>query len=135
MLAVAITVSGCSSGSGTTTTATTQPDQGGSGSTTSVAVPPYVASHNAFPDVTRGTCTGSSSAGWTLEGTVRNSSSTTRRYSIAVDFITMPGDTVQGTTVVNVGPVDPHNTAHWKTPATAKGHDHLTCVIRQALWS
>ena len=128
---------GCSTGSSSTPTSsgsatTSAADAAGS---TTVDVPPYDAAHNARPDVATGACTGNATTGWTLHGTVRNSTTTAHHYSIAVDFITMPGDTVQGTSVVNVGPVAPHATAKWSTPATAKGKSDLHCVVRQALFS
>jgi hypothetical protein len=101
-----------------------------------MSVPPYNPSHNARQDVTAGQCTGSASSGWTLIGTVQNSSASSRTYSIAVDFVTKSGDTVMATRVVNVGPVASHASANWSTaPATGQGKANLTCVIRQALWS
>jgi hypothetical protein len=66
---------------------------------------------------------------------VRNSAAESRQYSIAVDFVTTPGSTVIATRVVDVGPVAPHESAQWSTPASGQGHSDLSCVIRQALWS
>ena len=109
--------------------------QGFKGTTTSVSVPAYDASHNARQDVVAGSCTGDSSTGYTLKGTVQNSSTSPRTYSITVDFVTKSGDTVMATRVVNVGPVDPHASKNWSTPSAGHGQANLTCVIRQALWS
>jgi hypothetical protein len=98
-------------------------------------VPPYDASHNAHPEVAQGSCAGNSSTGYILKGTVRNPASSPRTYSITVDFVTNPGAEVKATRVVSVGPVDPHQSAHWATPAAGLGQASLTCVIRQSLWS
>jgi hypothetical protein len=70
-----------------------------------------------------------------LKGTVQNTATASRTYSIAVDFVTKSGDTVMATRVVNVGPVAPRGSANWSTPAAGQGQENLTCVIRQALWS
>jgi hypothetical protein len=105
------------------------------GTTTSVSVPTYNASHNARADVTSGDCTGNKTAGYVLQGMARNSATSSRTYSIVVDFITNPGDTVMATRIVKVGPLAPHKSAKWSTPASGQGHVNLNCVIRQALWS
>jgi hypothetical protein len=131
----AITLAACSSGSGSSGSGTTSTTGRSNGTTTSVSVPPYNALHNARQDVTAGQCSGNASSGWTLKGTVQNSSTSSRTYSIAVDFVTKSGDTVMATRVLNVGPVASHASAHWSTPASGQGHADLTCVIRQALWS
>jgi hypothetical protein len=134
----AITLAACSSGpssSGSGTTTTSTPAGRFSGTTTSVSVPAYDASHNARQDVVAGSCTGNSSTGYTLKGTIQNSSTSSRKYSIAVDFVTKSGDTVMATRVLNVGPVAPHASTNWSTPAAGQGQPNLTCVIRQALWS
>jgi len=91
--------------------------------------------HNAHFDITQGHCTGNKSAGWVLHGTARNSATTARTYSIAVDFVTNAGGTVLATEVVNVGPVGSHQSKSWSTPAAGQGHANLRCVIRQSLWS
>ena len=128
-----------SSGSGTTSTtrasngSTTHAPNGST--TTSVSVPPYDASHNAHQEVAPGSCSGNASTGYTLTGTVRNSASSSRTYSITVDFVTNPGAEVKATRVVSVGPVDPDKSAQWSTPAAGQGQSNLTCVIRQSLWS
>jgi hypothetical protein len=66
---------------------------------------------------------------------VRNSATSSRTYSIVVDFITNPGDTVKAIRIVKVGPLAPNKSANWSTPAAGHGHANLNCVIRQALWS
>jgi hypothetical protein len=70
-----------------------------------------------------------------LKGTVQNSGTASRKYSITVDFVTKTGDTVMATRVLNVGPVAPHASRNWSTPAAGQGQANLNCVIRQALWS
>jgi hypothetical protein len=131
----AIILAGCSSGPSSSSGTTTTTAGGFNGTTTSVSVPAYDASHNARQDVVAGSCTGDSSTGYTLKGTVQNSSTSPRTYSITVDFVTKSGDTVMATRVVNVGPVDPHASKNWSTPSAGHGQANLTCVIRQALWS
>jgi hypothetical protein len=140
----AVVLVGCSAGSstpsttssppGATSTVATPGSTAGSTSTT-VDVPPYNAAHNAFPDVTTRACTGSAGTGWVLSGTVHNRASTTRSYSLAVDFITTPGDTVIATRLVDVRAVAPGTSKTWTTgPAAAQSHAALSCVVRQALW-
>jgi hypothetical protein len=100
-----------------------------------VSVPPYNAARNARGEVTSGHCIGNKTAGYVLQGMVRNSATSSRTYSIVVDFITNPGDTVMATRIVKVGPLAPNKSANWSTPAAGQGHANLNCVIRQALWS
>jgi hypothetical protein len=98
-----------------------------------VTVPPYDPAKNARGDVTPVACTDEGAKGWSFTGTVTNSAPTTRGYSIAVDFIVVPGDTVVATQVIDVPPVAPHHTADWRATGAAPGHKNLNCVIRQAL--
>ena len=138
--AIALALAGCSSGSGSSGSSSASKDASGSngssnGTTTSVSVPPYNASRNARGDVTSGHCTGNKTAGYVFQGMVRNSATSSRTYSIVVDFITRPGDMVMATRIVKVGPLAPHRSANWSTPAAGQGHANLNCVIRQALWS
>jgi hypothetical protein len=132
--AIAFALTGCSSGSGSSGSGSASHGSA-NGTTTSVSVPPFNLAHNAHADVTQGQCTGNRSAGWVLHGTARNSATTARTYSIAVDFVTNPGGTVMATQVVNVGPVASHKTESWSTPPAGQGHAHLSCVIRQSMWS
>ena len=138
--AIALALAGCSSGSGSSGSSSASKDASGSngssnGTATSVSVPTYNASHNARADVTSGHCTGNKTAGYVLQGMVRNSATSSRTYSIVVDFITNPGDTVMATRIVKVGPLAPRKSANWSTRASGHGHANLNCVIRQALWS
>ena len=135
--AIALALGGCSSGSGSSGAGSASKEASGSsdGATTSVSVPPYNASRNARGDVSSGHCTGNRTAGYFLQGMVRNSATSSRTYSIVVDFITNPGDTVMATRIVNVGPLVPNKSANWSTPAAGEGRANLNCVIRQALWS
>jgi hypothetical protein len=98
-----------------------------------VNVPVYDPARNARQDVVAGTCTNGGDKGWSLEGKVTNSAPTARGYSIVVDFITVPGDTVMATRVITVPPVQPHDTATWSATGAAPGHENLTCVIRQSM--
>jgi hypothetical protein len=99
---------------------------------TTVSVPAYNPAKNARQDVVARACV-SNSKGWSLSGTVTNPSGTTRGYSIVVDFITVPGDTVVATKLVNVPPLAPHASAKWSAAGAAPGVHNLTCVIRQSL--
>ena len=139
----ALALAGCSSGSGSpgssSASRNTSASKGSSngsfnGTTTSVNVPAYNVSHNARQDVVAGKCTGDKSTGYVLHGMARNSTASPRTYSIVVDFVTNPGDTVMATRVLNVGPVASQNSANWSTPAAGQGQANLTCVIRQVLW-
>jgi hypothetical protein len=98
-----------------------------------VSVPPYNPALNAHHDVVAGTCVNGGSKGWSLSGTVTNSSSKPHGYSIVVDFVTLPGDTVVDTKVVDVATVSPASTARWQATGAAPGKNNLTCVIRQSL--
>ncbi len=100
---------------------------------TTVSVPTYNPAENARKDVTAGACVNGGSQGWSLSGTVTNSSSTRQGYSIVVDFITVPGDTVVATKLVTVPPLEPKASAHWSSAGAAPGVQNLTCVIRQSL--
>ncbi len=96
---------------------------------------PYVASRNARFDVTTsGACLHEPNNSWALYGTVVNPTSKKTGFTIVVDFVTQPGDTVLDTQIVKVRPVSPHKTATWGaawvSPAAAVG-----CVIRQAEYS
>ena len=138
---VTVALSACSSGgsrsasSGSTTTtsragvASVAPTT----TSTSVAVPKYDPAKNTRKDVVPGACTDGGSKGWSFEGTVTNSATTSRGYSITVDFITVPGDTVMATRVITVPPVAPRATAKWSVGGAVPGQTHLTCVIRQSL--
>jgi hypothetical protein len=136
--AIAIALGGCgsgSSGSNSASKSATGSNGSPNGTTTSVSVPPYTASRNARAEVTSGRCTGNKTAGWVLRGIVLNSAKSSRTYAIVVDFITQPGDRVMATRIVKVGPLAPHKSANWSTPAAGQGDANLNCVIRQALWS
>jgi len=103
------------------------------GTTTTVNVPPYDPARNARHDVVAGACVDNGAKGWSLSGTVTNSSTTAHRYSIVVDFVTVPGDTVVDTKLASVTTVQPDATARWEVSGAAPGTKNLTCVIRQSL--
>jgi hypothetical protein len=102
-------------------------------SATTVSVPTYNPARNARQDVVAGACVDGGSRGWSLSGTVTNPSSAKQGYSIVVDFITIPGDTVVATKLVTVSPIPPKATAHWSATGAAPGAHNLNCVIRQSL--
>jgi hypothetical protein len=97
-----------------------------------VSVPKYVASENARQEVTTTSCRHDGRKGWLLKGTVTNSTSSARSYSIVVDFVSHKGDTVLDTKVVHVRRTGPGARRHWSATGAA-GHVDVTCVIRQAL--
>ena len=97
-----------------------------------VNVPKYVASENARQQVTASACRHVGRKGWLLKGTVTNSTSSARSYSIVVDFVRDKGDTVFDTKVVHVRRTGPGARRHWSVTGAA-GHLSVTCVIRQAL--
>ncbi len=97
-----------------------------------VKIPRYVAADNVRRDVSATGCVRAGSRGWRLKGTATNTSSSSRAYSIVVDFVTVRGDTVLDTKLLNVGPVAPKSAVHWSVTGAA-GHRNVTCVIRQAL--
>jgi hypothetical protein len=101
--------------------------------TSTVSVPTYNPAKNVRRDVQAGACVDQGSKGWALSGKVTNSSTKPQGYSIVVDFITVPGDTVLDTKLVSVPTVQPHASATWSATGAAPGEKNLTCVIRQSL--
>lgn len=97
-----------------------------------VNVPKYVASENARQEVTTSACRQDGRKGWLLKGTVTNSTSSARSYSIVVDFVRDKGDTVFDTKVVHVRRTVPGTRRYWSATGAA-GHLGVTCVVRQAL--
>jgi hypothetical protein len=97
-----------------------------------VSVPRYVPAENARQEVTTSACRHDGRKGWLLKGTVTNSTSSARSYSIVVDFVRDKGDTVFDTKVVHVRRTAPGARRHWSATGAA-GHLSVTCVIRQAL--
>jgi hypothetical protein len=108
-------------------------DRSGSGAkATTIKVPKYVAADKVRKYVSTTGCAQAGRRGWRLSGTATNASSSSRAYSIVVDFVTVPGDTVLDTKLLNVGPVAPKSAVGWSVTGAA-GQHHVTCVIRQAL--
>ena len=97
-----------------------------------VKIPKYVAADNARKYVSTTGCVRAGRRGWLLRGTATNTSSSSRAYSIVVDFVTVTGDTVLDTKLLNVGPVAPKSAVDWSVTGAA-GQHHVACVIRQAL--
>lgn len=122
-----------SSGTTTTTSHTGAASIAPTTTSTSVVVPEYDAAKNARRDVNPGACVDGGDKGWSLDGTVTNSAAKSRGYSIVVDFVTVPGNTVMATRVVTVPTVEPQVTQNWTASGAVPGQKGLTCVIRQAL--
>lgn len=138
---VALALAGCGSSSSpassTTASATSRapahsPDSPAPAAAPAITVPKYVASENARKEVTAGSCKHDGATGWRLKGTVTNSSSSARSYSIVVDFVSSKGDTVLDTKVIHVRRIAPKASARWSAIGAA-GRPNVTCVIRQAM--
>ena len=71
--------------------------------------------------------------GWALTGRVTNSASGGRGYSIVVDFVATPGDTVVATRLATVPTVRPRASASWRVTGPGATEKNLACVIRQVL--
>jgi hypothetical protein len=139
-LVFAVALIGCTGGgSHSTSNETTTTSHTGAASiaptttSTSVVVPEYDPAKNARRDVNAGACVDGGDKGWSFDGTVTNSAPQARGYSIVVDFITVPGDTVMATRVVTVPPVAPSATEKWSVNGAVPGQTNLSCVIRQSL--
>ena len=91
---------------------------------------PFNLADNARADVKTQPCTQVNGA-WVLNGTVRNTAAKSRSFQIVVDFLTEPGSTILGTTVVNVPSVHPGTTANWSATG-ARGKSPVGCVVRLA---
>ena len=91
---------------------------------------PFNLADNARADVKTQPCTQVNGA-WVLNGTVRNTAAKSRSFQIVVDFLTEPGSTILGTTVVNVPSVNPGTTANWSATG-ARGKSPVGCVVRLA---
>jgi hypothetical protein len=98
---------------------------------TTVVVPPYVESENARSDVNESGCAVVSGA-LTMTGTVDNSQSVARTFTIVVDFVTVSGASVIATRVVTVPDLGAHKSTTWTSRGTS-GISGLTCVIQFAL--
>jgi hypothetical protein len=93
---------------------------------------PFNKAKNAHAEVkVLGACSHTSDGSWVLKGTVTNPSSNPTGYSIVVDYIQIPGNTVFDTQIVTVPPVDPKQTADW-TASWKYAHNDVTCVVRQS---
>lgn len=130
-VAVGVLTAGCSGGTPGSSEGTTIPPTR-AGSTTV----PYVAAKNARADVsTDGGCSRAADGSWTLRGSAINPTATRHGFTIVVDFITVPGDTVLHTSVVSLSGVASHASATWSAQWSEQSSTALTCVIRQAQFS
>jgi hypothetical protein len=138
-LVLAIALIACTGGSHSASSGTTTSSHAGPASiaptttSTSVVVPEYDPAKNARRDVNPGACVDGGDKGWSFAGTVTNSTDQPRGYSIVVDFVTVPGNTVKATRVVTVPPVAPQATQNWTVNGAVPGEKNLTCVVRQSL--
>jgi hypothetical protein len=106
------------------------PGSGTQGAT--VKIPKYVAADNVRKYVSATSCAQAGRRGWRLRGTATNASSSSRAYSIVVDFVTVKGNTVLDTKLLTVGPIAPKSAVGWSVTGAA-GQHQVACVIRQAL--
>ncbi len=119
--ALCLVLTACSNAQPTASTTTTVPG----------APVPYDKAHNAHAAVAvAGPCTHIRGA-WVLKGTVKNSAHTSHGYSLVVDFVTVPGNTVEHTQIVTVPNVAPSATASWQASWKSTVRD-ISCVVRQA---
>jgi hypothetical protein len=107
-------------------------------STTSVSVPgaksvPYNKYKNARLDVSiDGPCTHKADGSWLLTGRVINPDPVNPTgFSIVIDFVHTPGNTVLDTQIVTVPPVTPRHTVSWRASWHYAGGG-VSCVVRQA---
>jgi hypothetical protein len=105
------------------------------GATTSVpggTQVPYDKNKNAHFDVnTDGPCRHEADGTWVLKGTVVNPNAAPTGFSVVVDFVQVPGDTVLDTQIVTVPPVTPKQTVHWQASWKYAG-SQVSCVVRQS---
>jgi hypothetical protein len=99
-------------------------------STTSTTSPPGLAANARADVITPSVCRRDSAGLWVWKGTVTNSNSARRAYTIIVDF-TDSTATVEQTKTVIVPPVAPGGTATWSVGGAA-GMANIRCVIRSA---
>jgi hypothetical protein len=93
---------------------------------------PFNPAKNARSDViVQGGCTHDAKGDWVLNGIVQNPKHAPTGFSIVVDFVKLPGDTVLDTKIIKVKPVAYRQTAHW-TASWTSSRKSLACVIRQA---
>jgi hypothetical protein len=97
-----------------------------------VKVPKYVAADNVREYVSAIGCAQAGRLGWRLNGIASNTTSLSRAYAIVVDFVTVQGNTVLDTKLLNVGPIKPKSAMDWSVTGAA-GQHHVACVIREAL--
>ena len=123
----------CSNGNGPAkSTATTAAPNSSSTTTVPGDTPaPFNKAKNAHDEVkTTGPCTQTGGA-WVLKGTVTNTTSASTGYSIVVDYVQVPGNTVLDTEIVKVASVAPKQTVPWQSSWTYANND-VTCVVRQS---
>jgi hypothetical protein len=108
------------------------------GTSTTTSVPgaksvPYNKYKNARLDVSLDApCTHEADGSWVLKGTVINPDPVNPTgFSIVVDFVHVPGDTVLDTQIVTVPPVRPRHTVAWQASWHFAGTG-VSCVVRQA---
>ena len=95
------------------------------------AVPVFHADHNARKAVTVRSCLAHPAGSWTMAGSVSNQSGSTGKYTLVVDFVTVPGNTVVDTSVVHLNDVAPGASAHWQAEG-GRANQRLACVLRYA---
>ena len=123
----------CSSSPPAAKSTATTVERGAGGTTTlpGATPAPFHRAKNAHADVkVTGPCT-QSDGSWVLKGTVTNPSSNPTGFTIVVDYIQIPGNTVFDTQIVKVPPVDPNHTVPW-TASWKYANNDVTCVVRQS---
>jgi hypothetical protein len=99
--------------------------------TTGAKTVPYSPTRNARADVTTGAiCSKGQSNAWVLDGHVNNPSHQIQTFTIVVDFVDQPGNTVLDTQIVHVPSVEPNKNVAWSATWKDAGAA-LACIVRQ----
>jgi hypothetical protein len=133
MVVVAIVIVGLLAFGGTTnaptsTSSTTGPSN--TTSTTTAIVPAYSIKRNARTAVTTSSCVHGANQ-WTFSGSIRNASSSAKRYAVVIDFVRTATAAVVDTKVITVARLGAGRAHPW-TVSGASGYSGLDCVVRFA---
>lgn len=125
LLVVSVLAAACSSSVGRSSSPTTESaNPGGTAATTSTSVPNDVALRK---NVTLQTC-GAAPGGWSASGTAVSPGGDTT-YTITIFFVTVPGNTVEGSGVTKIS-VPVGQTKDWKVVAKFSPTSDMQCVLR-----
>lgn len=124
--ASALSLAACSSSGHGSSATTTPASQGTSGTTTTTTILNVV---QLRKNVTLKNCS-AVSGGWSAKGTAVSNGNANTTYTITIFFVTVPGDTVEGSGVTKVT-VPAGQTADWEVVATFRPTTPtMQCVLR-----